>query len=84
VSVSFKIDSVRIGSGNPFLSAGPFAIESEEHALFVAEVIKGDTGVLNFPFIFEALFDKTNRASIRSYLRAGPCGRLAHTEKNRE
>lgn len=42
-------------------------IESEQHALFMAEVIKGVTRSLNLPFIFKASYDKANRTSIRSY-----------------
>lgn len=67
VSTSFQLDNVRIGSGNLFLIAGPCVIESEEHALFIAEVIKGVTRSLNLPFIFKASYDKANRTSIRSF-----------------
>ncbi len=67
MTTSFQIDNVRIGSGNLFLIAGPCVIESEKHALFMAEVIKGVTRSLNFPFIFKASYDKANRTSIRSY-----------------
>src|SRR6202795_31934 len=67
MTTSFQIDTVRIGGGNLFLIAGPCVIESEEHALFMAEVIKGVTRSLNFPFIFKASYDKANRTSIRSY-----------------
>jgi 2-dehydro-3-deoxyphosphooctonate aldolase (KDO 8-P synthase) len=67
MSVSFQVEGVRIGSGGLFLIAGPCVIESEEHALFMAEVIKGVTRSLNFPFIFKASYDKANRTSIRSY-----------------
>ena len=67
LTTSFQIDNVRIGSGNLFLIAGPCVIESEKHALFMAEVIKGVTRSLNFPFIFKASYDKANRTSIRSY-----------------
>ncbi|HEX3353173.1 MAG TPA: 3-deoxy-8-phosphooctulonate synthase [Terriglobales bacterium] len=67
MSASFQIDGVRIGDGKLFLIAGPCVIESEEHALFMAEVIKGVTRSLNFPFIFKASYDKANRTSIRSY-----------------
>ena len=42
-------------------------IESEKHALFMAEVIKGVTRSLNVPFIFKASYDKANRTSIRSF-----------------
>ncbi|HEY8671031.1 MAG TPA: 3-deoxy-8-phosphooctulonate synthase [Terriglobales bacterium] len=67
MSVSFQIDGVRVGSGNLFLIAGPCVIESEKHALFMAEVIKGVTRALNVPFIFKASYDKANRTSIRSF-----------------
>src|SRR5271168_848119 len=33
----------------------------------MAEVIKGVTRALNFPFVFKASYDKANRTSIRSY-----------------
>jgi len=67
VSVSFQLDNVRVGSGDLFLIAGPCVIESEEHALFMAEVIKGITRSLNVPFIFKASYDKANRTSMRSF-----------------
>ncbi len=67
MTTTFQLDNVRIGSGNLFLIAGPCVIESEEHALFMAEVIKGVTRSLNFPFIFKASYDKANRTSIRSF-----------------
>ena len=50
-----------------FLIAGPCVIESEEHALRMAEIIKGVVRSLNFPFIFKASYDKANRTSIRSF-----------------
>jgi 2-dehydro-3-deoxyphosphooctonate aldolase (KDO 8-P synthase) len=67
MSISFQVEGVRIGSGNLFLIAGPCVIESEKHALFMAEVIKGVTRALNVPFIFKASYDKANRTSMRSY-----------------
>src|SRR5436305_11125382 len=67
MTTTFQLDNVRIGSGNLFLIAGPCVIESEEHALFIAEVIKGVTRSLNVPFIFKASYDKANRTSIRSF-----------------
>src|SRR6201982_1236838 len=67
MTTSFQIDNVRIGAGNLFLIAGPCVIESEKHALFMAEVIKGVTRSLNLPFIFKASYDKANRTSIRSF-----------------
>lgn len=67
VSISFQVEGIHIGSGNLFLIAGPCVIESEKHALFMAEVIKGVTRSLNFPFIFKASYDKANRTSLRSF-----------------
>jgi 2-dehydro-3-deoxyphosphooctonate aldolase (KDO 8-P synthase) len=67
MAISFQVADIRMGSGNLLLIAGPCVIESEEHALFMAEVIKGVTRSLNFPFIFKASYDKANRTSIRSY-----------------
>ena len=64
---SFQVGDVRIGSGNLFLIAGPCVIESEEHAIRVAEIIKGVTRALGFPLIFKASYDKANRTSIRSF-----------------
>jgi 2-dehydro-3-deoxyphosphooctonate aldolase (KDO 8-P synthase) len=67
MSISFQVESIRIGSGDLFLIAGPCVIESEKHALFMAEVIKGVTRSLNVPFIFKASYDKANRTSMRSF-----------------
>jgi len=67
MSRSFQLEGIHIGDGGLFLIAGPCVIESEEHALFMAEVIKGVTRSLNFPFIFKASYDKANRTSIRSF-----------------
>jgi 2-dehydro-3-deoxyphosphooctonate aldolase (KDO 8-P synthase) len=64
---SFQIGDIRIGSGKLFLIAGPCVIESEEHAMRMAEIIKGVTRALGFPFIFKASYDKANRTSIRSF-----------------
>ena len=67
MSFSIQLDNVRIGDGSLFLIAGPCVIESEKHAIFMAEVIKGVTRSLNFPFIFKASYDKANRTSMRSF-----------------
>ena len=64
---AFQVADIHIGSGNLFLIAGPCVIESEDHAIRMAEIIKGVTRSLNFPFIFKASYDKANRTSVRSY-----------------
>jgi 2-dehydro-3-deoxyphosphooctonate aldolase (KDO 8-P synthase) len=63
----FQVDDIHIGSGDLFLIAGPCVIESEEHAMRMAEIIKGVTRALGLPFIFKASYDKANRTSIRSF-----------------
>jgi len=67
VTTSFQVGDIHIGSGDLFLIAGPCVIESEEHAIRMAEIIKGVTRALGFPFIFKASYDKANRTSIRSF-----------------
>ena len=64
---SFQVGEIHIGSGDLFLIAGPCVIESEEHAIRMAEIIKGVTRALDLPFIFKASYDKANRTSIRSF-----------------
>jgi len=59
---------VSIGGFNPFfLIAGPCAIESQDHAFYLAEEIKRICEELKIPFIFKASYDKANRSSISSY-----------------
>jgi 2-dehydro-3-deoxyphosphooctonate aldolase (KDO 8-P synthase) len=64
---SFQVGDIHIGSGEMFLIAGPCVIESEEHAVRMAEIIKGVTKALALPFIFKASYDKANRTSMRSF-----------------
>jgi 2-dehydro-3-deoxyphosphooctonate aldolase (KDO 8-P synthase) len=63
----FQVGNAVIGGGNLFLIAGPCVIESEDHAIRMAEIIKGVTRSLSFPFIFKASYDKANRTSIKSF-----------------
>jgi len=67
MAISFQLDNVRIGSGTLFLIAGPCVIESEDHAIRMAEIIKGVTRSLNVPFVFKASYDKANRTSLKSF-----------------
>jgi 2-dehydro-3-deoxyphosphooctonate aldolase (KDO 8-P synthase) len=67
-SSSIKLGQLALGDGNPFfLIAGPCVIESEAHALKMAEsvaTIAADAGV---PYIFKASYDKANRSSVSSF-----------------
>jgi 2-dehydro-3-deoxyphosphooctonate aldolase (KDO 8-P synthase) len=67
MSSPFKVGNVTIGGGELFLIAGPCVIESEEHAVKIAECVSGVTRALKMPFIFKASYDKANRTSLRSF-----------------
>lgn len=56
-----------IGGGQLFLIAGPCVIESEKHALRMAEAIASIARAKKLPYIFKASYDKANRTSIRSF-----------------
>jgi 2-dehydro-3-deoxyphosphooctonate aldolase (KDO 8-P synthase) len=67
VSQSFEIGPVQVGAGRLFLIAGPCVIESEGHALWMAEAIQRITADLGIPYIFKASYDKANRTSVKSF-----------------
>lgn len=63
----FEIGDVQVGSGELFFIAGPCVIESEKHAMKMAEAISAITRELKVPYIFKASYDKANRTSIKSF-----------------
>jgi len=67
VESAFKVGNVEVGGGELFLIAGPCVIESEEHAIKMAESIAGVARALRLPYIFKASYDKANRTSVKSY-----------------
>ena len=67
VAIQFSIGEVLVGGGGFFLIAGPCVIESEEHALKMAEAIAAVARDKKLPYIFKASYDKANRTSIRSF-----------------
>ncbi len=67
MSCSFKLGDITLGDGSLSLIAGPCVIESEEHALKMAECINGVARALRIPYIFKASYDKANRTSLKSY-----------------
>ncbi len=67
MSEHFQVGDVAVGGGNLFLIAGPCVIESEEHALKMAEAISAIARQKKLPYIFKASYDKANRTSIRSF-----------------
>ncbi|HTV65147.1 MAG TPA: 3-deoxy-8-phosphooctulonate synthase [Bryocella sp.] len=66
-SASFQVGDVTVGGGELFLIAGPCVIESEEHALKMAEAISAIVRARKLPYIFKASYDKANRTSVRSF-----------------
>ncbi len=64
---SFQLDKMTIGGPELFLIAGPCVIESEDHAIKMAESIAGVCKALRLPYIFKASYDKANRTSIKSF-----------------
>ena len=63
-----EIGSIAMGGGHPLvLIAGPCVIESEDHALQMAEAVHGAARGCGVPCIFKASYDKANRTSIRSF-----------------
>jgi 2-dehydro-3-deoxyphosphooctonate aldolase (KDO 8-P synthase) len=63
---NFTIGNVRNNNGL-FLIAGPCVIESESHALKMAESISAVADKLSMPYIFKASYDKANRTSVESF-----------------
>ena len=64
---AFQVGNVAVGTGQLFLIAGPCVIESEEHALKIAEAVAAIARDKSLPYIFKASYDKANRTSIRSF-----------------
>jgi 2-dehydro-3-deoxyphosphooctonate aldolase (KDO 8-P synthase) len=63
---TFTLDGLNL-SHNLFLIAGPCVIESEAHALKMAEEISAVARKLQIPYIFKASYDKANRTSLHSF-----------------
>jgi 2-dehydro-3-deoxyphosphooctonate aldolase (KDO 8-P synthase) len=63
-----RIGAVTIGGGAPLaLIGGPCAIESDKHALMMAERLQRVTAAAGVPFIYKSSYDKANRSSVHSY-----------------
>jgi 2-dehydro-3-deoxyphosphooctonate aldolase (KDO 8-P synthase) len=65
---TFSVGKIKFGAGAPlFLIAGPCVIESEGHAMMMAEKLGAVAEGLGVPYIFKASYDKANRSSVSSY-----------------
>lgn len=63
-----RIGKLTLGAGRPlFIVAGPCVIESERHAMRMAERLSAIARDLRIPYIFKASYDKANRTSLRSF-----------------
>ena len=67
-----SIGKISIGLGLPLVFiGGPCAIESESHALKMAESLKSVCVRLDIPFIYKSCYDKDCRSSMDSFLGLG-------------
>jgi len=80
----FKVGKIEIGGPELFLIAGPCVIESEKHALKMAECVAGVAKALHVPYIFKASYDKANRTSVKSFRGPGLTEGLRILRKVRE
>lgn len=63
-----RLGACTLGPSHPLvLIAGPCVIESEEHALRLAERIAAICRKLDLPYVFKASYDKANRSSVHSF-----------------
>jgi len=63
----FKVGNVEAGNGELFLIAGPCVVESESHALKMAEAIAEIASRTGVPYIFKSSYDKANRTAISAH-----------------
>ncbi len=69
---------IEVGRGRPLaFIAGPCVVESPEHVLRMAEILRDLARELGFPLVFKASFDKANRSSLASYRGPGLADGLA-------
>jgi 2-dehydro-3-deoxyphosphooctonate aldolase (KDO 8-P synthase) len=83
-SLPFQLDSLSVGGPSLFLIAGPCVIESEAHALKMAQAISAVARKLNVPYVFKASYDKANRTSLQSFRGPGIADGLRILKKIKE
>jgi 2-dehydro-3-deoxyphosphooctonate aldolase (KDO 8-P synthase) len=77
-----SVGKIRVGGGRPLvLIAGPCVIESEAHAMKIAERLVKIAAAAKIPLIFKASYDKANRSSLHSYRGPGLLAGLAVLQK---
>lgn len=68
---SFSVNNVTFGGGNLSFILGPCVVESEKHALFMAQEINDICREVGVDFVYKSSFDKANRSSIESFRGGG-------------
>lgn len=62
---TISIGKISVGNDQPFtLISGPCQLESKDHAIMIAEILRDICAKNDVPFIFKASFDKANRTSL--------------------
>ncbi len=62
------VDDLALGAdAGLLLIAGPCVIESREHVLRMAEMLRDLAGELGIQYVFKASYDKANRSSVENY-----------------
>ncbi len=64
---SFEVENVTFGDGRLTIIAGPCVVESEDHALFMAQEINDVCKMVGLDLVYKSSFDKANRSSIESF-----------------
>lgn len=68
---SFEVGNVTFGGGDLSFILGPCVVESEQHALFMAQEINDICKNVGVKFVYKSSFDKANRSSIESFRGGG-------------
>src|SRR5215217_4167752 len=68
---SFNVENVTFGDGRLTFILGPCVVESEQHALFMAQEINDICKNVGVDFVYKSSFDKANRSSIESFRGGG-------------
>ena len=68
---SFEVEDVTFGDGNVTFILGPCVVESDQHALFMAQEIKDICQNVGVDFVYKSSFDKANRSSMESFRGGG-------------
>lgn len=63
----FNVGPVSFGDGRLTIIAGPCVVESEQHALFMAQEISDICKHVGLDLVYKSSFDKANRSSVESF-----------------